>query len=104
MSVGDDVPNICPLCGEEGDTILHRVFRCKHTRAELEKAVPKWFRDEVHRRPDKAAFFTTGFFLHPLEEGWPRPSKDLVFDVTVYDQSEGELEAIRHGGMLDYKM
>ena len=104
VSVGYDVPNLCPLCGEEGDTIFHRVFRCKHTRVELKNAVPKWFRDEVHRRLDEATFFTTGFFLHPMEDGWHRPSKDLVFDVIVIHQSEGELEAGRHGGMLDYKM
>ena len=53
---GYDVANVCPLCGEAGDTIHHRTFGCRCTREEVEKVVPKWFMEEAVQAQTSDAF------------------------------------------------
>ena len=40
---GYEVTNCCPLCGQPGDTLFHRVYRCPATRELVKAVVPGWF-------------------------------------------------------------
>ncbi len=79
------VEDVCPLCGERGDTILHRTWRCQHRDvcAARDAVVPRWLRDEFARADDveNNVFWTTGLIPHPAEE-WPQPasSANMVYE------------------------
>ena len=44
---GYEVTNCCPLCGQPGDTLFHRVYRCPAT-CELVKAVARLILERGH--------------------------------------------------------
>ncbi len=73
---GYDVEDICDKCGEEGDTVHHRVYLCPHTRAAVLQAVPRWFYEEGGRASPASKFWTTGVFPHPAQT-WPRPEAEF---------------------------
>ena len=45
---GYKVSNKCPLCGQQNDTLHHRVYRCPAVRDEVKEAVPSWFWEEIN--------------------------------------------------------
>ncbi len=73
--LGHDVSNACPLCGEAGHTIHHRVYCCQHTRAKVQAVVPKWFWQESQRAAATDLFWTTGIMPHPAD-AHPPPRDD----------------------------
>ncbi len=74
---GYDVPDICPLCGECGDTVYHRCYSCRATRDAVRAAVPAWFWAETQKAPEARAFWTTGAVPHPADMV-PRPRDDYL--------------------------
>ncbi len=67
----------CPLCGAEGDTLRHRVWRCQLPAAVAarDNVAPEWLqREEQHRGMDES-FWVNGFIPHPADV-WPAPQKD----------------------------
>ncbi len=76
------VEDRCPLCGQKGDTIWHRVWECCHPQvADARRAaVPAWLIDEVARRPREHIFWTSGLLPHPGDT-WPRPAANPTLDV-----------------------
>ncbi len=71
----------CPLCGLPGDTITHRVWRCKHHLAvqAREAAAPRWLIQEFERddNAERNAFWTTALIPHPADT-WPAPAADAT--------------------------
>ncbi len=80
---GYDVANVCPLCGEGGDTVHHRTWHCPHT-SEARKDVPRWLILEAQAAGHADAFWATGVFPHPADKH-PHPAHDL--DATCTDGS-----------------
>ncbi len=64
---GYEVEDLCPLCGECGDTVHHRVYGCCKSRDVVRASVPKWFWDEAQRASHGDRFWTTGVMPHPAE-------------------------------------
>ncbi len=71
----------CPLCGLPGDTIAHRVWRCKHHLAvqARESAAPRWLVQEFERDDDaeRSTFWTAALIPHPADT-WPAPAADAT--------------------------
>ncbi len=67
------VQNICPLCGEHGDTIHHRVYHCPKTREAVEAAVPAWFLKEARSQAASCRYWTTAILPHPGDLAPPPP-------------------------------
>ncbi len=69
------VEDVCPKCGQRGDTLRHRVWECQSpdVAAARRSATPAWLRDEVARRPVSQLRWTKGMLPHPGDI-WPRPS------------------------------
>ncbi len=86
---GYDVPDICPLCGECGDTIFHRVYRCAKTRDAVQSVVPKWFWREAQQASADDLFWTTGIMPHPADI-YPPPRDDYLPWVIEADGERGE--------------
>ncbi len=91
---GYDVADVCPLCGEPGDSIFHRAYMCSHTRERVKAAVPEWFWRETQRAPQSDSFWTTAAFPHPSDV-IPPPSPDYLpwaFDDQGLRIDVGEME------------
>ncbi len=74
---GYEVADVCPLCGEPGDSIFHRAYLCRHTRERVKAAVPEWFWRETQKAPQADLFWTTAAFPHPSDV-IPPPSPDYL--------------------------
>ncbi len=76
-SAGYLVHDICPLCGQRGDTLRHRVWECTHEQvAEARRlAAPAWLREEVARRPATQSLWINALLPHPGDT-WPRPAHE----------------------------
>ncbi len=85
VALGYLVEDLCPKCGCKGDTVRHRVYDCQDPEvvAARRKAAPKWFYDEVARRPTAQTRWTTGFVPHPADV-WPAPAQEAE-PQTCYD-------------------
>ena len=96
---GYKVANKCPLCGAEGDTLFHRVYRCPATCEAVKAVVPGWFRDEVTgEEVDKDyRFWTSAIFPNPLDVA-PPPVDG--FHYVVADPEEEGYNADDFGGHL----
>ncbi len=68
------IDDICPMCGQRGDSIFHRVWECSHAAvAEARrKAAPQWLVEEARRRGRRDPLYLKGLFPHP-GDSWPRP-------------------------------
>ncbi len=82
-SCGYLVEDRCPLCGAQGDTIMHRIWACDHPSARQARAAvaPAWLQAEVARGAVPKVTATTGLIAHPGDV-WPRPatSADVEID------------------------
>ena len=87
-AVGYDVLNICPLCGELGDSLHHRAYGCSKTRGRVSENVPEWFLNEAGRAPPSERFWTIGCFPHP-EDDYPRPI-EAIHPVFIGEGVDGE--------------
>ncbi len=89
VRLGYDVPDVCPLCGEAGDTLYHRVYACRASAAAVAAAVPAWFLAEARRAPPGERFWTTACCAHPgdLVVG---PTNALVTEVERIDGAAPE--------------
>ncbi len=65
--LGYDVADVCPLCGEHGDSIHHRVYTCRATTPIVRAAVLGWFWAEAQRAPPGSRFWTTACTPHPAD-------------------------------------
>ncbi len=64
---GYDVDDCCDLCGEKGDSVHHRTYKCAATEPLVRQAVPSWFWEEAQRsRPDDK-FWVTASMPHPAD-------------------------------------
>ncbi len=77
---GYDVHNLCPLCGEAGDTVHHRTYKCVKTRQAVLEKVPRWFYDEAGRKAPHERFWTTAMIPHPGDTV-PPPIKDFSVEI-----------------------
>ncbi len=97
VQLGYDVVNLCPLCGEEADTLFHRVYRCRCTSAAVQAAVPAWFWRETQRASAGNRFWTTACFPHPCDL-IVGPSNRMETQVELKDVVDEALEADGGGG------
>jgi hypothetical protein len=69
------VQDCCPLCGQRGDTLRHRIWFCPHPDAVAARdaVAPAWLQAEARRSPDTDTFWTNGFLPHPGDT-WPGPT------------------------------
>ncbi len=76
------VHDTCPLCGQRGDTVRHRIWHCQHPAAVAARnaVAPAWLREEEERRDATDSFWEHGFIPHPADE-WPKPASDPVAHV-----------------------
>ncbi len=83
--------DICPLCGEAGDTLYHRVYACRATACAVAAAVPAWFLAEARRAAPGDRFRTTACCPHPgdLIIG---PSNALVTEVEMVEEVAPEAD------------
>ncbi len=73
---------LCEHCGELGDDIYHRTFKCKGTEDAVRAVVPDWFWAEAQRASPSDLFWTTASMPHPADMV-PQPRDDYmswVFD------------------------
>ncbi len=77
--MGYAVDDLCPKCGQRGDTHFHRIWKCCHPEvvAAREAIAPRWLIEEANRQhaSDDHIFWTTAFFPHPADV-WPRPTAE----------------------------
>ena len=66
---GYNAEDRCPLCDEEGDTLFHRTYGCRETRAAVKDSVPKCFWDEAMRADVTDPFWVTAACPHPSASG-----------------------------------
>ncbi len=85
------VPDRCPLCGQDGDTVHHRIWRCQHPDAVAARsaAAPEWLRKEAERSDPCDSFWTHGFVPHPGDV-WPKPAANPDAHVQYGDEGNGE--------------
>ncbi len=83
------VEDRCPLCGQRGDTLRHRIWECCHPEvaAARRAAAPAWLIDEVARRPRNQVLWTSGLMPHPGDV-LPRPADAPTLDVDYYGDGE----------------
>ncbi len=80
--MGYAVDDACELCGEAGDHVFHRTYRCKGTEHLVRAAVPKWFWAEAQRAKPSDLFWTTAAVPHPADMV-PMPKAD--YQAWAYD-------------------
>ena len=80
----DNVSELCPLCGNQPDTVHHRLWTCNHpeVRALRDKLVGLTIRNTAKTAPPWSLIFTRGLMPHP-EDFMRRPSE--VMDVKAVD-------------------
>ncbi len=83
--LGYDVKDVCPLCGEVGDTVFHRAYKCRVTSPIVRAAVPKWFWEEAQRQGGGDRFWTTGCIPHPADCCMPKVRDEYAARVTDED-------------------
>ncbi len=85
------VDDVCPKCGQRGDSLHHRVYMCDATNSELERVMPKWLILEARRAGPTNTFFTSGLFPHPADL-WPLPATEQYAIIRNGDgNNDGEL-------------
>ena len=42
VKIGDQISTLCPLCNEETDALVHRLYRCRATRGQWSKLPKRW--------------------------------------------------------------
>ncbi len=90
------VQNICPLCGENGDTVHHRVYHCPKTREAVEAAVPAWFLKEARSQGPNCRFWTTAILPHHGDLAPPRGRlRSRVGVLGPAQRSQGPCRGIR---------
>ncbi len=93
------ISDYCPLCGLPGDTIGHRIWRCRHHAVvqAREAAAPSWFLREADRAADveRSTFWSTGFIPHPVDT-WPAPAAtaDMIYE---WVEADGMTDGDRSG-------
>ncbi len=87
-SLGYLVADKCPLCGAQGDTVRHRIWRCRHPKAveARDSVAPQWLQKEEQRRPADDSMWVTGWFPHPADV-WPEPSSGTDA-LVIYGEGE----------------
>ena len=79
-NLGYEVQDICPLCGEAGDSLHHRVYGCAATRGRVSEVVPWWFLNEAFKALVHEKFWQTGIFPHSEDDHpWPCGEIEAVF-------------------------
>ncbi len=99
FSLGYEVDNLCPLCGEQGDTVRHRTYFCRCTEEAVQAAVPKWFIEEAVRASPMDRFWTTGAFPHPAEVAPPLASDMNI--VVEHGERDDDGECAGDEGAVD---
>ncbi len=61
------VDEVCDLCGECGDSIFHRTFKCRGTEDKVKAAVPPWFWEEAQKADPSDPFWTLATVPHPAD-------------------------------------
>ncbi len=76
------VADRCPLCGAEGDTIMHRIWACNHhcARQARDAVAPAWLQAEVARGAVSKVTATTGLIAHPGDV-WPGPATCAAVEI-----------------------
>ncbi len=64
---GYEVEDECELCGEKGDHVFHRTFRCDGTKQAVMAAVPSWFWAEAQKASASDPFWSTAVVPHPAD-------------------------------------
>ncbi len=79
----------CPLCGADGDTIMHRTWKCSHpaVKAARDAVAPAWLQAEVERGAVSRGIATTGLVPHPGDV-WPAPAATAAVEID-FGQGEG---------------
>jgi hypothetical protein len=82
------VADRCPMCGRRGDTMRHRIWRCRHPDvvAARDAVAPQWLQREQDRRAEDDSFWVTGWIPHPADT-WPAPA-DVPTAIVTYGESE----------------
>ena len=81
---GHDVPDVCPLCGLEGDTLHHGLWICKEVEDARLGATGQDIVDMMAGLGEEDPLATKGVFRHPADEA-PQPA------------TQGGVTAIRFG-------
>ncbi len=66
-ALGYDIDDVCEMCGEPGDSVFHRTYKCRATENLVRNVVPKWFWDEAQRADGADRFWTTATVPHPAD-------------------------------------
>jgi len=76
LEAGYEVDPTCELCGEEVDTVFHRLYDCKAPAAVHARTLccPGWFMRHVRMEPDNPVY-TRGIFVHPVHKV-PQPTSE----------------------------
>ncbi len=89
---GYAIDDVCELCGEAGDHVFHRTYKCKGTEKLVRAAVPKWFWDEAQRASPSDLFWSTAAMPHPADMV-PMPRAD--YQAWAFD-ADGERCDVPH--------
>lgn len=104
VQAGYILPNVCPLCGAEGDSVEHRLWRCCHpaVKAAREEAAGKVLLEEVpgqealEASADLRALWCRGLPRHPLP-GNPGLQKKDGCRIWVGEEEHSELPGRAQG-------
>ncbi len=85
------VEDRCPLCGQLGDTVRHRIWKCCHPDAVRARnaTAPQWLQQEQERREACDSFWITGWLPHPADT-WPAPAASPDAQIIYGEAADGE--------------
>ncbi len=95
---GYEVEDVCELCGERGDHVFHRTFKCEGTKRAVMAAVPPWFWAEAQRASATDLFWSTAVVPHPGDMVPPARS-DYLSWVHDADGTRGD-DPFMHGDIF----
>ncbi len=72
-AMGYDVDDVCELCGEAGDSVFHRTYKCRGTEHLVRNVVPQWFWDEAQVADVNDQFWINATMPHPADLVPPPP-------------------------------
>ena len=84
---GHDIDEVCPRCGEQGDSVFHRAWLCAETQCKIAraKAAPQWFLSYARNVGKDDPLFNNGWITCPA---FLEPA-DLATDIRA-ENADGE--------------